>query len=456
MSLWLIAKALLPTAIDLDLGLMKRSVKIIFLMLAISLPVTQAFGSYAFHADELTGRQDLRWRSKVVRLAVSRSLIGEVQSVKFGTDVTAALERSVRTWEAATGIRFQIVASDRLSVSPAAAKGDGISLITIAQTAENIQFLGADILELPGATRVFFDRNGFITEGDIVLNPIHQFSSDGTFGTFDLESVLTHEIGHVLGIGHSDIPSAVMSEHLQANGVFGIANFSRRELTPVDASLARSVYGTAEAVQDCCSSISGSLKNNSRDQRPVRGFVWVEDSETNLIVGSAPVAEDGSYSVNGLVSGNYSVFFSGYVGEEGHQQLLGRLELEKGRSDGIVTELAASESTISFDSIGTNGDLVKTSIPAIAGTRLTVSVGGGKLQLQDIFVGFRSPFFTVVPSTFISREHPDGSSVISFEVIIDPDTLPGSYSLIGETLSGERAYLPGAILVARPDIATSK
>ncbi|CAN5687163.1 hypothetical protein BH24ACI3_BH24ACI3_15560 [soil metagenome] len=434
---------------------MKTLLKVLLLLIVIAFPATQAFGSFSFHADEIAGRQDLRWRSKVVRLALSRSMLGDVQNIKFGTDVNAALERSLLTWEAATGIRFEIVRSDRASVSPAASAGDGISLITIAPTAENIQFLGPGILEFPGATRVFFDRNGRITEGDIVLNPIHQFSSDGTFGTFDLESVLTHEIGHLLGIGHSDIPGAVMSEQLRANGIFGRANFGGRVLTPVDLALVRSVYGNAVGTEDCCASIAGQLIN-FRDDQPIVGFVWIEDPETNLIVGSAPVLGDGSYSVDGLVAGNYSAYFNGRSGDLGINQRIGTVEVKNGEVDKSTTQLKLPVIGPQLESGGLNGEVVKTSIAASAGSRLTISVGGRDLRLEDVYLGLASPFFTVVPSTFNAWVAPDGSTVISFDVLIDPETEPGSYSLIAESKNRVRTYLPGAITVHRQNTAPSK
>jgi predicted Zn-dependent protease len=56
-------------------------------------------------------------------------------------------------------------------------------------------------------------RDGTVAAATIELNECdHAFTAPGeaTTGGWDLQAVITHELGHVLGLGHSDNPAAVM------------------------------------------------------------------------------------------------------------------------------------------------------------------------------------------------------------------------------------------------------
>lgn len=86
-----------------------------------------------------------------------------------------------------------------------------------------------------GATQVRLD-DGAIVFARIWLHrdkPIGDAADDPD--ALDLQTILTHEVGHALGIEHSDDPRAVMYEHVLPGEV-------RRELTADDVDAVHALY----------------------------------------------------------------------------------------------------------------------------------------------------------------------------------------------------------------------
>jgi hypothetical protein len=61
-----------------------------------------------------------------------------------------------------------------------------------------------------GITTSTFITNGNLTDADISLNAIGFTWGDGSSRTVDAQSILTHEAGHFLGLGHTQVAGSVM------------------------------------------------------------------------------------------------------------------------------------------------------------------------------------------------------------------------------------------------------
>jgi hypothetical protein len=63
----------------------------------------------------------------------------------------------------------------------------------------------------------------------------HNWSIGSLAGAFDVESVALHEIGHIIGLGHSNVPGAVMFPSISPGA-------TNRSLTPDDSAGAQGLY----------------------------------------------------------------------------------------------------------------------------------------------------------------------------------------------------------------------
>jgi hypothetical protein len=198
----------------------------------------------------------IRWPSNTITVTLSSSFNSPPANIKSGSDVNGAVRRALQRWSDAANISFNI-----LTNGPDAVGGtsDGINLISIS-TANGSFVSGGDPV---GKTRVFFDpATGAIQEADIAVSPNAQFSTDGTPGTYDLESTFVHEVGHFLGLDHSALIGASMQPRQVQNftdGTNTITQTTVRTLSDDDLAGIRSIYGQRAARN--VGSVAGTITN---------------------------------------------------------------------------------------------------------------------------------------------------------------------------------------------------
>ena len=401
----------------------------------------------------------IKWPRRTIEVAFSNSLLSPAQHIKPGTDVVGAAKRALARWSSIANINFTTSWSSEESVSPADG-GDGVSLITIAPTLENEEF-NAD--STTGRTRVFFDpETGAIQEADISINPKPktaegadiQFSTDGSAGTYDLEATFTHEVGHLLGLDHSNVLASTMQSRQAFNGTYGLPALTERTLSEDDRQRVRSLYGARQRV----GRIEGRLfDSNNTAPGPVKGInIWAESVATGRVIASDITADDGSYSLGDLAPGKYRVIVAGTDMANGQSrfasvEVAGQVNVKAEATTTVNQNLLPAQSTtakLNPRMIGLNGDLSVVALPLEPGKKFKVFLSGeGIDNVPGTSISVNSPYFSVDPATLTREQLLTSVPVISFEVSVAPNAPFGDYTLRLQSNTGELAHVPGAFTI---------
>lgn len=139
-----------------------------------------------------------------------------------------------------------------------------------------------------GVTQVAYDEaSGKIIEADIIMNDDYNFSSDDQ-DEFYLGNVLTHELGHFLGLSHSQVPRASMFYRLRRG---------QHVLAADDKGGARAIRSSNKGYF-----ISGSVIGG-QEKIPVLGAHVSAISLTNGEITAASLSDQsGDFTIYGLDS----------------------------------------------------------------------------------------------------------------------------------------------------------
>jgi len=432
---------------------------------------------YTLQFTDASGSARIKWPTNTINIALSTSLAQPQANIKRGSDVLGAVRRALAQWAEAANIKFIESSSPVKSISPAGGSGDGISLITVAQTPENLAPFAGASSEMSGRTRVFFTLKGSITEADIVLNPTQQFSTDGTPGTYDLEAAFTHEIGHLLGLEHSGLIGSTMQPRQGKNGIYSLPAWTPRTLSEDDRAGVRALYGMRPGPARR-GSITGTISYNAGT--PAFGAnVWAEEATTGRVSASNITLSNGAYRIDGLLPGNYrvmveplngSVFAAEIASERGayagltlnqpvsfRTEEIGQVSVASGGTVTLNAQLPPDAPSLNPSLVGLNGQLSTISVPLNRGRTYTIYVGGEGINLNQIpntGITIASPFIIVNPTSVMQQQFGTGISVISFEVSVSPGAPLGDYSLRLQSNTGEVAYLAGGLSVEGAERST--
>jgi hypothetical protein len=243
----------------------------------------------------------IRWPTQPVRYFVAARDVPGVSAA----DAANAVSRAFATWSAVPTAAVRAEFMGFVGAEPS--EEDSLSVIGFQHRPELERVLGTTSFTLD-------DETGEILEADILLNSAFGWSvaPNGEAGRYDVETIAVHEIGHLLGLGHSALGETELlpegNRRLLAKRAvmfpiaFPAGNVDDRSLEADDAAGVSDIYSTGRFNRDT-GSISGTV---TLDGRGVFGaHVVAYNIGTGDVHATFSLSPAGGFVLAGLTPGIY-------------------------------------------------------------------------------------------------------------------------------------------------------
>lgn len=222
-----------------------------------------------------------------------------------GDRLRQAAERALGAWEGVSTASVDFAFVGFTSAAPS--REDGLNTLGFEER--------PDLERVLGSTRLLLDvTTGEIVESDIFLNAAFPWSvaETGEPDRYDVESIIVHEAGHLLGLGHSAIGETELrpsgGRRVVASGsvmfpiAFAAGNIDGRSLRADDRAGLTDVYPVDGAR-------AGSLFGRvTRGGRGIFGaHVVAFHLESGRLVGNFSTSGTGQFAIGGLDAGAHVV-----------------------------------------------------------------------------------------------------------------------------------------------------
>ena len=335
-------------------------------------------------------------------------------NITNGSDITA-IQNAIAAWPAIANTGL-VVTYGGTTTQTNANGLDHVNMVTFLDNSFNFSNLVLAVglstsfeSDTTIAARVY--RKGEIFDADMLFNPSKTFKVGGPGAGIDIQSVATHEAGHMFGLSHSAIQSSTMFYALPG----GLA---ARTLSTDDQLLYFKAYGTAAALS-AAKNIHGTV-TNGKTSGPLPGaIVYLINAASGDTSACDYTLPNGTYTFPGIANGNYYVAIHALDGTSS----IGFIQ------PGNINELVASTAFINFKPEWYDAAESATDDPN-ARTQVTIS-NGQPVATADIISNIDSdpPVVLFARPDGTNPIEVDGAIVVEFSEAIDIRTIQASFSL---------------------------
>ena len=243
----------------------------------------------------------LRWSAFPIRYFVTNRDVSGVSAPQLQQAVANALT----TWGAVPDVSIPAQFVGFTGTSPLS--GDGMTVIGFENRPDLDRVLGSTSFTIDEMT-------GAVLESDIFLNTTFSWSvaAGGEAGRQDVESIALHELGHLLGLGHSALGETELfgggrrllgAEAVMFPIAFPAGSVNRAPRADDVAGLS-DIYGT-DHFRASTGSITGRVTKNGAGV--LGAHVVAFNPASGRLVGGFSLSADGAFTIGGLEPGSHVV-----------------------------------------------------------------------------------------------------------------------------------------------------